>query len=55
VYRIEVTAGSTWSKVSLKEKRRASVPVAFSMPDCTGQERCPDEPLRFEIEITVAP
>lgn len=29
--------------------------AARGTPDCAGQERCPDGPLRFEIEITVAP
>lgn len=28
--------------------------AARGTPDCAGRKRCPDEPLRFEIEITVA-
>jgi hypothetical protein len=29
--------------------------AARGTPACAGQERCPDAPLRFQIEITVAP
>jgi hypothetical protein len=29
--------------------------AARGTPDCAGRKRCPDGPLRFEIEITVAP
>jgi predicted secreted protein len=28
---------------------------ARGTPACAGQERCPDAPLRFQVEITVAP
>ena len=28
---------------------------ARGTPDCAGQAGCPDEPLRFQLEITVAP
>jgi hypothetical protein len=28
--------------------------AARGAPDCPDRERCPDRPLRFEIEITVA-
>jgi predicted secreted protein len=29
--------------------------AARGTPDCAGEARCPDEPLRFQTEITVAP
>jgi hypothetical protein len=29
--------------------------AAHGTPACAGQERCPDEPLRFQVDITVAP
>ena len=29
--------------------------AARGTPACAGQQRCPDAPLRFQIEITVAP
>jgi hypothetical protein len=29
--------------------------AARGTPACAGQERCPDEPLRFQMEITVPP
>jgi hypothetical protein len=29
--------------------------AASGTPACAGQERCSDQPLRFQIEITVAP
>jgi hypothetical protein len=29
--------------------------AARGTPACAGQERCADEPLRFRVEITVAP
>ena len=29
--------------------------AARGTPACAGQERCPDAPLRFQIEIAVAP
>jgi hypothetical protein len=29
--------------------------AARGTPACAGQERCPDEPLRFETRITVVP
>ena len=29
--------------------------AANGSPACAGEERCPDAPLRFQIEITVAP
>jgi len=29
--------------------------AARGTPACAGQERCPGEPLRFQVEITVAP
>jgi hypothetical protein len=29
--------------------------TAYGTPACAGQEPCPDAPLRFQLEITVAP
>jgi hypothetical protein len=29
--------------------------AARGTPACAGQKRCPDEPLRFQMEITVPP
>jgi predicted secreted protein len=29
--------------------------AARGTPACAGQEPCPDEPLRFQVEITVTP
>ena len=29
--------------------------AAHGTPACAGRERCPDGPLRFQIDITVAP
>lgn len=29
--------------------------AARGTPACAGQTRCPDEPLRFQVEMTVAP
>jgi|Tabmets5t2r1_1033131.scaffolds.fasta_scaffold00588_4 predicted secreted protein len=43
---------SEWTVLAV-EPGTATI-AAHGTPDCAGQEPCPDEPLRFELELTVA-
>jgi hypothetical protein len=45
---------SEWAVLAVRPGT-ATIAALGTPPACAGQERCPDEPLGFQIEITVAP
>jgi predicted secreted protein len=45
---------SEWTVLAV-QPGTATIAARGTTPACAGQERCPDEPLRFQVEITVAP
>ncbi len=45
---------SEWTVLAV-QPGTATIAARGTTPACAGQERCPDESLRFQIEIFVAP